>query len=52
MNEYLQKEIIIQLYTDIDDKFKNSIELINNKNPEWLDVLTDTSSGYALSTFT
>lgn len=51
-DEYLQKEIIIQLYTDIDDKFKNSIELINNKNPEWLDVLTDTSSGYALSTFT
>jgi len=51
-DEYLQKEVIIRFYTPIDDKFKNSIELINNKNPEWLDILTDVSSSYAPCTFT
>ncbi len=49
--ESLQKEVIMRFITNIDDKFKNSIELINNEIPDWLDLLTTIPKEFLPSTF-
>lgn len=50
-DEYLQKEVILRFYTDIDDKFKHSLELINDEMPEWFDILTAIPKQFLPSTF-
>jgi len=50
-DESLQKEVIMRFITNIDDKFKNSIELVNDEIPDWLDLLTTIPKEFLPSTF-
>ncbi len=50
-DEYLQKEVILRFYTDIDDKFKHTLEFIYDEMPEWFDILTAIPKQFLPSTF-
>lgn len=50
-NTELQTEVLIRFNTNIDDKFINCMELLNDEIPDWLELLTSIPKEAIPSTF-